>query len=118
MVDPVVYVTLGGSFGAVSRHLVGEMVDDTGFPVSTLAVNVLGSLALGLLAFGNAGTAAFTTFGTGACGAFTTFSSFSFETVRLYETGARARAFFNAGVNLIGSLTAIGLAWGLTGIFL
>lgn len=49
--------------------------------------------------------------GVGDCGAFTTFSSFSFETVRLLETGHRVRAAANAGGSLVGALAAVGLAW-------
>jgi CrcB protein len=47
----------------------------------------------------------------GFCGAFTTFSSFSFQTVSLWERGERARAAVNAVANLLVSLLAFAGAW-------
>jgi len=49
--------------------------------------------------------------GVGACGAFTTYSSFSVQTVRLWEDGKRGYAVLNAVGNLVSSLIAVGLAW-------
>lgn len=113
--DPVQAVGLGGAVGAVARHLVGLALPGDRFPFATLAVNALGSLALGLLAFGGAGDGTMLLFGTGACGAFTTFASFSYETVRLWERGERLAAGANAATNLAGALTGVGLAWLLVG---
>ena len=105
--NPVVLVGVGGVAGALSRHLLGERIDArTG---DTLAVNVLGSLALGALVAAPVGDAAALALGTGFCGAFTTFSTFAFETVRLFETGERRRALGNAVVNLVGALAAVWL---------
>ncbi|WP_254543148.1 fluoride efflux transporter CrcB [Halomarina pelagica] len=113
--DPAQLVGLGGVLGAVARHLVSEAVDVEWFPLGTLAVNVLGSFALGLLAFGGWGNDVVLLLGTGACGSFTTFSSFSFQTVRLWEAGDRARSAVNALGNLAGALVALGLAWLVAG---
>ncbi|ELZ26818.1 CrcB protein [Halosimplex carlsbadense 2-9-1] len=105
VVNPVVLVGLGGVAGALARHLLGERIDArTG---DTLAVNVLGSFALGALLAAPVGDAAVLALGTGFCGAFTTFSTFAFETVRLFETGQRRRALGNAAVNLVGALAAV-----------
>jgi CrcB protein len=107
LVNPVVLVGLGGVAGALARHLLGERIDArTG---DTLAVNVLGSLALGAVLAVPAGDSVVLTLGTGFCGAFTTFSTFAFETVRLFETGERRRALANAVVNLVGALLAVWL---------
>ncbi|QLH75847.1 fluoride efflux transporter CrcB [Halosimplex rubrum] len=107
VVNPVVLVGLGGVAGALSRHLLGERIDArTG---DTLAVNVLGSFALGAMLAAPAGDAAVLALGTGFCGAFTTFSTFAFETVRLFETGERRRALASAVVNLVGALAAVWL---------
>ena len=101
-------VGFGGVLGALSRFAVGSWIADR--QRDTLAVNVLGSFALGALTAGLAQNAALLTlFGTGFCGAFTTFSSFAVETVELYESGARSRAVANAAVNLVGALLAVGL---------
>lgn len=102
--------------GAVLRYLVGEYVDVEGFPLGTLTVNVAGSFVLGLVTFLGAGEDVLLFVGTGACGSFTTFSSFSFDTVRLWETGGRVRSIVYATVNLVGALAAIGLAWLVTGL--
>ncbi len=94
--------------GALSRHFVGQMLP--GERRDTLAVNVLGSFALGALTAGMTKNAALLTmFGTGFCGAFTTFSSFAFETVRLYERGDRREAVGNATIHLVGALVAVAL---------
>lgn len=104
-------VGAGGVLGALARYAVGLCLP--GRTVDTLAVNVLGSLALGALAATLADGAVFlTTFGVGFCGAFTTFSSFAVETVSLYEDGERRAAIGNAAANLIGALVAVGAgAW-------
>ncbi|MFB6165557.1 MAG: fluoride efflux transporter CrcB [Haloarculaceae archaeon] len=110
-IDPAHLVGTGGAVGALARHYVSDLVDVDGFPTGTFAVNVLGSFALALFTFLNLQHSALLFLGTGACGSFTTFSSFSFETVRLFETGERWRAIVNAGGNLAGAGVAIGLAW-------
>ncbi|GAA0216462.1 fluoride efflux transporter CrcB [Halobaculum roseum] len=111
--DPAHVVGTGGAVGALLRHYVSQLVDVEEFPTGTFTVNVLGSFALGFITFLGADTTLLLLFGTGVCGSFTTFSSFSFETVRLWETGERTRAVGNAGGNLFGAGLAIGLAWGL-----
>jgi len=111
--EPAHLVGTGGAIGALARHYVATLVDVERFPLGTLTVNVIGSFLLGLLTFAGVGSDVMLLVGTGACGSFTTFSSFSFDTVRLWETGSRLRAGINAAVNLLGALLAIGLAWAL-----
>ncbi|GLX11108.1 MULTISPECIES: fluoride efflux transporter CrcB [unclassified Microbispora] len=100
-------VFLGGIVGAPARYLTDRLVQrlhDSVFPWGTLAVNLSGSLVLGLLlgARDDLGlpAAMVTLLGTGFCGAFTTFSTFGFETVRLLEEGS----VLEAGLNALGSL--------------
>lgn len=109
--EPAHLVGLGGAIGAVLRYGVGRFVADHEFPLATLVVNAIGSFVLGLLAFGGAGEAAVLAIGTGFCGSFTTFSSFSFETVRLWEDGQRRSAIANALGNLLAAGGALALAW-------
>jgi len=113
MIDlaPAHLVGTGGAIGALSRYYVSGRLDTASFPTGTLAVNVIGSFALGLVTFLGVGNDVLLLVGVGACGSFTTFSSFSVETVRLWEEGDRGRALGNAVANLLGSLGAIGLAW-------
>jgi len=110
-VAPAHLVGAGGALGASLRHVVCEFVDDTEFPLGTFAVNVLGSFALGLLVAAGADDAALLFLGTGATGSFTTYSSFSVETVRLWETGRRKRAVLNAVGTLVAAGAAVGVAW-------
>lgn len=113
--DPAHLVGAGGTLGALLRHLVGELVEVERFPLGTLTVNVVGSFVLALVTFAGSGTDVVLFIGTGVCGSFTTFSSFSVQTVRLWEAGERFRAALNAVLNLIGALLAIGLAWLVVG---
>jgi CrcB protein len=110
-IEPAHLVGTGGAVGALLRHYVSQRADVEAFPAGTLTVNVLGSFVLGLVTFLGVGNQLLLLIGTGACGSFTTFSSFSFETVRLWETGERARAVVNAVANFLGAVGAIGLAW-------
>jgi CrcB protein len=100
-------VGVGGTLGALARHLLGERIDAR--TADTLAVNVLGSFALGLLTASPVDGAVALALGTGFCGAFTTFSTFAFETVRLFETGERRRAAGNAAVTLVGAIVGVAL---------
>ncbi|MFB6135161.1 MAG: CrcB family protein [Halobacteriaceae archaeon] len=109
--DPGHVVGTGGALGALSRFGLNQLVDGERYPVGTTLVNVLGSFLLGALTFAGVGGQFGLLLGTGFCGAFTTFSSFSYGTVRLWETGDRALAALNAASNLCGALAGVGLAW-------
>ncbi|WP_433236280.1 fluoride efflux transporter CrcB [Streptosporangium sp. CA-135522] len=102
-------VLFGGAVGAPLRYLTDRAVQarhDTVFPWGTFTANVVGSLVLGVLAgaalAGAVGTDAQLLLGTGLCGALTTYSTFSYETLRLAETGA----VFFAAANVIASIVA------------
>lgn len=114
--EPAHVVGTGGAIGALLRHWAYLRVDGADFPLATLAVNVIGSFVLGAAVFAGAGETAIQLLGIGVCGSFTTFSSFSVETVQLWERGSRRLAALNAGANLFVSLAAIGLAWLLVGL--
>jgi fluoride exporter len=101
----------GGAIGAVLRHLVYQLLADCDLPIPTLVVNVVGSFVFGLVVFGGAGSETFFFLGIGVCGAFTTFSTFSYETVRLWQEGRFALSLLNAAANALCSLAAMGIAW-------
>jgi fluoride exporter len=69
-------VALGGALGAVARWAVGQRLPGRR---GTLAVNVAGSFALGVLLAQGASSSAYALLGLGFCGAFTTFSAFALD---------------------------------------
>ncbi|MER6114628.1 fluoride efflux transporter CrcB [Streptomyces sp. NPDC001743] len=106
-------VITGAAVGAPLRYLTDRAVQsrhDTVFPWGTFVVNVSGCLVLGLLTgavtAGAASSHVQLLLGTGLCGALTTYSTFSYETLRLAEGGARFYAAANAGVSVIAGLGA------------
>jgi CrcB protein len=106
-------VVVGGMIGAPLRYLTDRAVQsrhDSVLPWGTFAVNVTGSLILGLLTgAAAAGVAASHTqllLGTGLCGALTTYSTFSYETLRLAEDGARGYALANVVISVLAGLGA------------
>ncbi|WP_326639794.1 fluoride efflux transporter CrcB [Streptosporangium sp. NBC_01755] len=107
-------VLLGGAVGAPLRYLTDRAVQarhDTVFPWGTFAVNVAGSLILGILTgavlSGAAGTGVQLLLGTGFCGALTTYSTFSYETLRLAEAGAMLLAVANVVASIVAGLGAV-----------
>ena len=119
MFEKIVLVMVGGSLGAASRYGVGLLTArawGTQFPWGTLAVNLVGCFAAGLL-FALADRVRLLTpdvrllLITGYLGALTTFSSFSLETVNAARAGLALQPFINILVNnLFGlALTYAGL---------
>ena len=107
----VVGVALLGGAGAVGRFVLdGTVTARVGraFPYGTLAVNLTGALALGLLHGAGVGTDAIRLVGTGLLGAYTTFSTWAFESQRQAEDGHTRGAFANLGISLV---LGIACAW-------
>jgi len=112
----IVIIGCGGFFGAISRYFVSELVYTfigTGLPYGTLAVNLVGSFLLGIVAqLGLSGDllpdSVNSFVGIGFLGAFTTFSTFSVQTLELLESGSPLKALLNISLNII--LCLIG-AW-------
>ncbi len=117
----VLVVFLGGGLGAALRYWLSggvyRFLPPT-FPYGTLAVNVLGCLAIGfLMAFFEERFLVqpllrlFLTIG--ILGGFTTFSTFSFETVELLREGSFVAGFTNIALSLAGCLLATVLGYAL-----
>ena len=118
MLTKILLVGLGGFVGATLRYisglLVGRFTAETPFPYETFVVNMLGCLLIGFLA-GLADTRDLFTetsrvfVFTGLLGAFTTFSTFSHDTVGLFQDGHPSQALLNLGVQIFLGLVAV---WG------
>jgi CrcB protein len=122
----VFLVGIGGFIGAVLRYVLSgaahRMVQSVEYPVGTLAVNVIGSFLLVLLAsaaelIGIFGPGFRTFVFIGLLGAFTTFSTFSYETLALLADGQYGAAVGNivasVGLCLAAALAARSLALGI-----
>ncbi|MFI1412554.1 fluoride efflux transporter CrcB [Streptomyces sp. NPDC020707] len=106
-------VIVGGMVGAPLRYLTDRAVQsrhDSAFPWGTFTANVVGCLVLGTLTGAATAGAASShlqlLLGTGLCGALTTYSTFSYETLRLAESGARLHAAANAVASVTAGLGA------------
>ena len=104
----LIAVGLVGGLGAISRFLLDGAVGrrlGRELPFGTLAVNLTGAFALGVLAGAALSDDAYRIAGTGFVGAYTTFSTWMLESHRLAEDGRFKAAALNLGVSL-----ALGLA--------
>ena len=108
-------VAAGGAIGSSLRHLVNVASLrwlGPGFPWSTLAVNIVGCFAMGVLIeliarrFG-ASQEMRLFIATGILGGFTTFSAFSLDAAVLWERGAHGVAALYVSASVIGALAAL-----------
>lgn len=108
-------VFLGAGFGGMARHGLGLVMLRAlgpGFPWGTLLINIVGSGLMGLFvtifAFMHVGhpeTRLFLT--TGVLGGFTTFSTFSLDTVALWQRGQHGMAALYVAASIAVSLAAL-----------
>ncbi|MBS7554689.1 fluoride efflux transporter CrcB [Ancylobacter dichloromethanicus] len=117
----ILLIFIGAGIGGVLRNAVGMTAMrwfGMGFPFGTLAVNVIGSFIIGLVA----GWLTFMASGgwtvharaflmTGILGGFTTFSTFSLDTALLVERGEMGLAVLYVGVSVL--LALVGVFGGL-----
>lgn len=119
----ILLIAAGGALGAVARHLVnqaGLRVLGPEFPYGTFAVNIAGSLAIGLLVgwLAQAGRPDATeirfAFGVGFLGAFTTMSAFALDVVIMAERKmtvlAMAYAAGTVGLSVLAVLAGLLIA--------
>jgi len=113
----IIAIMLGGSLGALMRYIISTWVNtkiDANFPFGTLTVNVIGSFLMGFLAIwlveklGLNPLLRLAIF-VGFLGAFTTFSTFSMETLNLFEEGFALRALLNMMINVTFTVLAVWL---------
>ena len=112
---PLIPVMAGGAIGAALRYLVVLALPTRGWPWGTLTVNIVGGLAMGVLAAlvarGGAGEPLRLFAGVGILGGFTTFSAFSLEGFRMIESGQWMLATGYALASVIGSILAVALGY-------
>src|SRR5687767_5646619 len=113
------HVALGGAIGSVLRYQLGRGMTHwlgpqavSAFPWATLAVNVSGSLAMGLLAgwlarHGDPGETWRLLLGVGILGGYTTFSAFSLEMAMLLQRGQSMQAFIYITASVLMGLVAL-----------
>ncbi len=121
----LIYIGIGGFFGAIARFLAASSLQrllGPSFPYGTLFVNVFGSFFLCLflplsLETYNISPELRAAITVGFCGAFTTFSTFSYETLSLFQDGYNLMAFLNIGGNFLLCLTSGWLGFVVSRIF-
>lgn len=118
----ILLVAVGGAAGSVCRYLTGLAMTrwlGNGFPWGTITVNIVGSFVIGLLTELIARKVSMPMetrllLVVGFLGGFTTFSSFSLDTMALFERGESLSAFAYVAASVLLSLGAAfgGLALG------
>ncbi len=117
----ILLVMAGGGVGAVLRFQLGRLVTvgASGWPWGTFAANVVGGLAMGMLAawlarVGAVGENIRLLLGVGLLGGFTTFSAFSLDMMVMIERGAVGMAFAYAALSVLLALAALFIGMSLT----
>ena len=109
---------IGGFFGSITRYFVSgyaqQAANSVGFPIGTLAVNIIGCFIIGLFSQLAEDHGLFTSEArlfvfTGFLGGFTTFSSFGNETLNLIRDSQTMNAAANVTANVIIGLLAVWL---------
>ncbi len=118
-------VFLGAGVGGAGRHGVNVLAArlfGTGFPLGTLAVNVVGCMAMGLLAGyfafrGHLPQEVRLLLTTGVLGGFTTFSAFALDSAVLWERGHVGAALLYVLASVVLSLAAVAAGLFLARLF-
>lgn len=117
---PFLLVALGGGAGAVCRYALTLLPISGRFPFATLIANALGALIIGFLAGCAIQPDSFPAnlnllLKTGFCGGFTTFSTFSLETVTLWQQHRFWTASGNATLSLAVCFAGVAAGQALAG---
>jgi CrcB protein len=110
-------VALGGSIGSVGRYFAVSAFTcyAPGFPLGTLAVNVVGCFLMGVLGGWTEDRSLRAALGVGVLGGFTTFSAFGGDTLALAQSSFRLAAL-NVAANVGLGLAAVWAGRSLVGL--
>lgn len=124
MILDYVAVGIGGFLGAILRYIARAWVQrigsgESGFPLGTLAVNLMGCLIMGALGGLAESREIFSQqvrlcLFMGFLGSFTTFSTFSYETLTLLKAGHFIEACASVLLHVIVGLAAVWAGYALT----
>jgi fluoride exporter len=113
-----VAVALLGGLLAVARFGLDALLSDhpaQPFPLGILAVNLLGSVAVGAIAGAAVSGEGYTILTGGVTGSFTTFSTWMLDSERLREAERADLAWLNVGLSLFAGFAAVALGHWLGG---
>lgn len=121
-VTNIMLVALGGALGGMGRFAVSNLLAHylgKAFPWGTLAVNASGAFIagwlLGTLGLPNAPSSLWLFTVVGLLGGYTTVSSFSLQTLELWQSGKPVLACMNTCATLLLGLAMVTLGWVLSG---
>jgi fluoride exporter len=116
----VAVLSVGGALGVNARYWLGVWMNrwaNPSFPWATFTINVSGSFAIGFLTMALARWLPHPHFRllvlVGFLGGYTTFSSFSFESLTLWERGAVGVSLTYMVGSVVAGFLAVGLGLGL-----
>lgn len=111
-----ILLAAGGALGTLARFGLGALLNRAEFPWGTVAVNAVGSLAMGLamgafFAHGRAGDEWRLLFAVGFLGAFTTMSAFAYESMQMLADARWGPALLHFALNPILAIIAAAAGW-------
>ena len=112
MLRNILLVAIGGAIGSVCRYLLSG-INVASWPWGTFAVNILGSLFIGLLvglvSKGIVSPEIKLLLVTGFCGGFTTFSTFANESFSMMKAGDALQMALYSGASVVIGILAVWL---------